>query len=79
VILDLTLDDLERSDQGHVTLKSLYLGNGALLGTCLLLMMYINSYERLPLVILDVTVDDLERSDQGHVTFKSLYLGNSAC
>ena len=28
VILELTYDDLERSNQGHITFNSLHLGNG---------------------------------------------------
>ena len=60
VILDLTYNDFERSDQGHMTLHGLYLRYNRI-GIWLLLMVYRNPYGEQPLIhVLYLTYDDLD-------------------
>jgi len=70
VLSDFTLDDLERSNQGHSTFKSSVSRKQCMLGIWLLLIMYGKSYIDVEIVLSDFTLDNLERSNQGHSTFK---------
>ena len=78
VLPNFTLDDLERSNQGHAIFNSLHRANGA----CEAYSCYWscrNPYAEHTVVIPNLTCDDRGRSNQGHAIFNNLYHGNHAC
>ena len=66
---DFTLDELERSNQGHSNLKHIS-WKQCMLGMWFLLITYRKSYVEIEIVLLDLTLDKLERTSLGHSNFE---------
>ena len=67
--LDLTSDDLERSNQGHDSFKWSISWQECTLDLSIVLQTHRKPYAGSPVVVSDLTSDDLERSNQGHGSF----------